>query len=287
MRILVPAMTALAMGGAVAWALGMIPTTRPRRPWRRLRSSWLRQAGVGASPLQFWVASVGAAATSMAIVALVSGSWAIALVPSSLIGMSPRLYFAAQRRRRLGDLRQAWPDGLRDLVASISAGRSLSRALQDLASSGPAPLREAFATYPFLSRSLGTVAALEAIREEAADPTTDRVVEVLVVAHDRGGSIVVDILRDLAEATARDVWAAEEADTLALEHKINARAVFILPWVVLVAMTARPGPFRDFYATPAGVFVIAVGGVLSLTGAWIVSRLGRHPDEPRVLGGSS
>ena len=286
MRILVPAVTAFAVGGALAWALGMIRTTGPHRKWRPHRSSWLRQAGVGASLLQFWVASGGAAAISLAVVALISGSWAIAVVPAVLVGMSPRVYFASRRRRRLGELRQAWPDGLRDLVASISAGRSLGRALHDLASSGPAPLREAFATYPFLSRSLGTVAALEAIREEAADPTTDRVIEVLVVAHERGGAIVVDILRDLAEATARDVWAADEADTLALEHKINARAVFVLPWVVLIAMTARPGPFREFYATPAGVFVIAVGGVLSLTGAWIVSRLGRHPDEPRVLGGS-
>jgi hypothetical protein len=29
--------------------------------------------------------------------------------------------------------------------------------------------------------------------------------------------------------------------------KINARAVLVLPWLVLVALTIRDGPFRDFY----------------------------------------
>jgi len=110
------------------------------------------------------------------------------------------------------------------------------------------------------------------------------VIEVLIVAHEKGGAIVPEILRDLAEATARDVWAAEEIDTAALEHRINARVVFVLPWLVLVAMTVRDGPFREFYATPLGLMVIAVGGVMSLGGAWLVARLGRTPDEPRVLG---
>lgn len=286
MRVTAPIMTAIAAGGIVAWAMGMIPRTGRWREREGRASLWMRQAGVGATPLQFWATSIGAALATAFVVSLLTSSWAVAAVPSLLVGALPRLYHGSRRRRRLGEIRQAWPDGLRDLIASISAGRSLSRALEDLADSGPEPLREAFAAYPFLSRSLGTVPALEAIRDATADPTTDRVVEVLVVAHERGGAIVTEILRDLAEATARDVWAAEETESLALEHKINARAVFILPWVVLIAMTAREGPFREFYATPAGVAVIVIGGVLSLVGAILVSRLGRSRDEPRVLGGS-
>lgn len=284
MELVAPILTAVAVGGAVAWALGLVRSRSPRPVPRRDRAVWLRQAGVDTTPLRFWAVSVAAAVSTLAVVSLLTGSWAVAVVPSLFVGMLPRLYHGAQRRRRLGELRQAWPDGLRDIVASISAGRSLARALDDLAVSGPRPLRDAFAPFPFLSRSLGVVAALETIRDDAADPTTDRVVEVLIVAHERGGAIVTEILRDLAEATARDVWATEESESLALEHKINARAVFVLPWVVLIAMTSRAGPFRDFYATRLGLAVIVVGGVLSLTGALIVGRLGRQPDEPRVLG---
>lgn len=284
MRLMIALLSAAAAGGLTAAALGMLPRG-PRRRRLRGRSEWLVQAGVSTTPFQFWVTSVGAGALTLVTVTFLTGSWAVAAVPSVLVGMLPRLYFGAQRRRRLGEVRQAWPDGLRDLVASMSAGRSLPRAVEDLAATGPLPLRRAFSSFPFLARSLGVVPALETIRDNTADPTTDRVIEVLIVAHERGGAIVPDILRDLAEATARDVWAAEEIDTAALEHKINARAVFVLPWLVLIAMTVRPGPFRDFYATPLGLAVIMVGGVLSLSGSILVSRLGRAPDEPRVLGG--
>lgn len=283
MRLFVALLSSVAAAGLVAAALGMLPRVRTRR-WRRGNSEWLIQAGVSTTPVQFWATSVTAGFLTLVAVTLLTGSWAVAAVPSLLVGMLPRLYFGAQRRRRMGEVRQAWPDGLRDLVASISAGRSLSRAVEELAVTGPLPLRSAFASFPFLARSLGVVPALETIRDNLADPTTDRVIEVLIVAHEKGGAIVPEILRDLAEATARDVWAAEEVDTDALEHKINARAVFVLPWLVLIAMTVRPGPFRDFYATPLGLAVIVVGGVLSLSGSILVSRLGRNPDEPRVLG---
>lgn len=284
MRLLVASATAVAAAGVVAALLGLLPKRRRTQPRHRPSSEWFVQAGVSATPLQFWITSIGAGALTLLVVTLLTGSWAVAVVPAVLMGMLPRLYFGSQRRKRLGEVRQAWPDGLRDLVASISAGRSLSRGIEDLARTGPLPLQRVFSSYPFLSRSLGVVPALEAIRDETADPTTDRVIEVLIVAHQRGGSIVPEILRDLAEATARDTWAAEEIDTAALEHKINARAVFILPWLVLIAMTVRSGPFRDFYATRLGLMVIVIGGILSLSGSILVSRLGRIPDEPRVLG---
>lgn len=281
--MLVALLTALAVGGLVAAALGLLPRKLPR-PRRSRSRQWLVQAGVSTTPFQFWAISLVAGIVTLATILLLTGSLAVAIVPSVLVGMLPRLYYGSQRRKRLGEIRQAWPDGLRDLVASISAGRSLARAIEDLAVSGPLPLRRMFASFSFLARSLGVVPALESIRDQVADPTTDRVIEVLIVAHERGGVIVPEILRDLAEATARDVWAAEEIDSAALEHKINARAVFILPWIVLVAMTVREGPFREFYGTGLGLAVIVAGGVLSLSGSILVSRLGRQPDEPRVLG---
>ena len=198
---------------------------------------------------------------------------------------APRALLGRARDRRLLEVQGAWPDGLRDIIASISAGMSLQRAVETMASTGPEPLRRAFRRFPLLARTVGVEAALEGIREQLADPTSDRVIEVLIVAHRRGGALVPEILRDLAAATTRDVWASEEIATLSLEQKINARAVFVLPWLVLVALTARQGAFREFYGTPLGGLVIAVGGLMSLVGILVVSRLGREPAEPRVLAG--
>ncbi|MDH3190804.1 MAG: hypothetical protein OEM39_09250, partial [Acidimicrobiia bacterium] len=146
-------------------------------------------------------------------------------------------------------------------------------------------LRRAFANFGIYARSLGVEAALEMIRADLADPTSDRVIEVLLLAHERGGSAVPAILDDLAEATSRDVWATEQIRTEALEQKINSRVVFALPWLVLVAMTARSGPFREFYSSSAGVLVVALGGLMSLVGIAIAIKVGSSPEEPRVFTG--
>lgn len=288
MRLLAATLTATSVGLALGLALGVVPHRwAGRKRQASGQSQWLAQAGLDVRPAQFWLASVGAALATFLVVSVVAGVWVVAVVPAVLVGLLPRTYFGRYRRKRLFEVQQAWPDGLRDLVASISAGMSLGRALEQLSVSGPAPLRAAFSRFPFMARSSGVVAALEAIRSDLADPTSDRVIEVLIMGHERGGAIVPDLLRDLAEATARDVWAVEEITTQALEHKINAGVVFVLPWLVLTAMTARQGLFRDFYSTPRGWLVVAIGGVLSLVGALWLSRMGRQPDEPRVLAGGA
>ena len=125
------------------------------------------------------------------------------------------------------------------------------------------------------------------VKDRMADPTSDRVLEVLIVAVERGGSIVREILEDLVVATTKDLKVLDEIDTEGLEMRINARAVLLLPWFVLVALTVRTGPFRDFYRSGAGVLVIGAAGVMSIVGSWWLARLGVPPSEPRVFAGSS
>jgi tight adherence protein B len=269
---------------------GVVPTT-PLRRRRRSEASraevWLLQAGVGLSPRQFWIGSAAVGAVALFALTAVTGAPLVALGPAVAVALLPRAFFARRRQERLRLVQQSWPDGLRDLLASISAGRSLSQALNSLAASGPPPLRDAFARYPTLSRMLGTVPALEIVKEELADPTSDRIIEVLILAHERGGQIVRHILEDLVAATTRDLKVMEQIQTEGLELKINARAVLVLPWLVLVALTIRAGPFRDFYQSTAGLLVVLAGAALSLVGYLLVARLGRTQAERRVFGSST
>ena len=110
---------------------------------------------------------------------------------------------------------------------------------------------------------------------------------MLVLANDRGGSLVPEILRDLAEATTQDIRTLEEVRTNSLEQRLNARIVFAVPWLILVLLTARPSQYRDFYQSPAGLAVVVVAGVLSVVGSLWVARLSREPVEERVFGGAS
>jgi tight adherence protein B len=259
--------------------------------WRRGRPSarrtWLRQAQAGVTPLQFWAGSIATGSVALLLVRVITGSWFVAVVPALAVSLLPRAYFGRKRAERLRRVQAAWPDGLRDLLASISAGRSLGQAVTALATTGPEPLRDAFARFPQLARMLGTGPALEIVREDLADPTSDRVLEVLVLAHERGGGIVRSILEDLVRATTRDLKLLDQLETENLEMRINARAVVVLPWVVLVFLTMGDGPFRDFYRSGRGFATLVVGAVLSAIGLVVLNRLGRRPDEQRVFGGAS
>jgi tight adherence protein B len=275
----------------VGFATGYAPDIRIRRLRPRTQISnrqlWLNQAGVAVTPRQFVASSVAVGALAFLGIAAVTGAPLVAVVPAAGVAALPRAYFARRRAAHMRRVQAAWPDGLRDVIASIAAGRSLQQALNTLAASGPAPLQDAFARFPMLSRMLGTVPALEVIKEELADPTSDRVIEVLVIAHERGGQIVRDILEDLVAATTRDLKLLEEIETEGLEMKINARAVLVLPWLVLVALTIREGPFRDFYRSPGGLIVVLVAGALSVAGGLLIARLARTRGEQRVFGSSA
>ncbi len=253
----------------------------PRRKGRA--QTWLLQAGAAVTPVQLVAASTVLAAVVFVLVAAVTATPGIAVVPAVVAGLAPRLWLARERGRRLAAVREAWPDGLRVVISAATAGRSLSAALQELADTGPVPLRAPFARFRGMAQAGGVAAALESIRAELADPTSDRVIEVLLVAHEQGGPVVLDVLRDLAEATTADVRAAHAAATLALEGALNARIVFVLPWVALGLLCARPGPFRDFYASGRGLAVLALGAALSAAGLLWVGRLARPVPEPRVL----
>ncbi|HJQ76632.1 MAG TPA: hypothetical protein VJ948_05145 [Acidimicrobiia bacterium] len=275
---LVAALVTAVAAGLVARAVA----ERERRP-RRDRGATV--PGLDVSPIQFWVTVLAAGAATYLLLIAITGLAVVSLVPALVVATLPRAYFAKKRSQRLVAVLEAWPDGLRDLLSSVRSGASLSSAVENLAAFGPEPLRQTFQGFDVYSRSLGVVPALEMVKDDIAEPTSDRIIEVLILAHQRGGSVVPEILADLAEAATKDLWTIEQVRTEVLEQKINSRVVFVMPWLVLVAMTARSGAFREFYSTGAGLLVVALGGLLSIVGMIIATRLGAQPTEPRVFAG--
>lgn len=254
---------------------------------RRSIGSWLRQSGLDVGPIRFVATSLAAGVATFIVALAITGVPWLAVPPALGVGVMPSLWVARRRAGRLDGVAAAWPDALRDLSASVAAGMSLPRALDRLVTSGPPAIRETFEGYPAMARTIGVVPALEAVRDRIADPMADRVIEVLRVAHDRGGSAVPRLLVELADAAAEDLRVDEEIRTESLEQRINARIVFVLPWFVLVMLCAREGPFRDFYASSAGLLVVGIGAIMSAAGALVVGRLGRRAVEHRVLGGET
>ena len=272
--------TGLVLGVSPLRRLGGAGSRRPPGRWRL----WLDQAGARLSPRQFVSGSIAVGLLAFLMLSALTRTPGVALMPAIALGCLPGAFFARQRAARLRAVQLAWPDALRELSSSIAAGLSLDRALGELAEVGPAPIRVAFARFPMLSRALGPVPALEVMKEELAHPTSDRVIEVLILAQRRGGQVLLTILEELIEATTGDLNTQEEIKTNALEGKINARIVFALPWFVLLLLVARAGPFQDFYRSPGGLVIVVVAAIWSLVGLWLVQRFARLRGEPRVFG---
>ena len=290
MILLAGLFTAVAVYFAVGYLIGYTPERLRFAPLsdrpgsgRDRSQEWLNQAGLPVTPLQFWSSSLFAGAVTFLFVYLLTSIALVAIPPAVAVALVPRFYFAQQRRKLARERLEAWPEALRSIVASVSSSMSLHQALLALATSGPVQLRPIFARYSSLSFTLDSATALEVIREELADPVSDRVIEDLLLALEQGPAVVVDIMDDLAASTVEDLQVLDRVETAQLEQKLNARAVFVLPFLFLVLLTYSEGPGRDFYSSTAGVVVIAVGTFFSLLGMFVVNQLARMPSEPRVF----
>lgn len=289
-------LAALAAGGCVflltAVLTGHGDSLRLRLPGggaqRISREVWLRQAGVEVTPFQFWVASIVVAAVVEVLCWGVAGSIAVGLVPALTAGLGPRAYFGHRRAARLAAVVEAWPQGIRDLLGSIQSRRTVHHAIMDLAKTGSEPMKVAFHDYPAMFRLAGTPAALRAVRDQLADPVSDRVIELLIVAHEQGGeTLTLQLLKEQAREVTEDLrtWAEIQAEQH--EPRLVASTAFGMPWVAVVLVCALVPSFRVFYRTGGGLVAVGIAAVLSVAGLLVARRLSNQASEPRVIGDAS
>ncbi len=266
------------VGISPSW-LGRV-TERPRdERWRE----WLQQADANVTPAQFIGVSAGLGLIVGSIVGLVVGVPALGAVAGMVAATAPQMVFARRRQALVRARLAAWPDALRDIITHLRASLSLHASLCEVGRSGPQPLRPYFNRYAGLSGALDQRTALEVVREDLADPLSDRVVEVLLVAFDQGSSVVIDILDELASSSSEDLRLLDEIETLQLETKLEARGAAVLPFVVLAMLCLFTPGYRSFYATSAGWMVVTIGSAMSFGGLLFIKRLGRVPTEDRIL----
>lgn len=287
MRLMAGLAAGLCVYVSIGTMVGITPRWLTRAPDRRDRSAswreWLQQADADVTPAQFLAVSAGLGLVVGAVIALAVGVPALGAVAGLAASALPRVVFARRRDALVRSRLVAWPDALRDLITHLRASLSLHASLCELGRSGPTPLRPYFVRYAGLAGALDHRTALEVVREDLADPISDRVIEVLLVAFEQGTSVVIDILDDLASSTSEDLRLLEEIETLQLETKLEARGAAVLPFVVLAVLCAFTPGYRSFYSTAAGWMVVGLGAVMSVGGLLAITRLGRVPAEERIL----
>jgi tight adherence protein B len=283
-------MTALFAYLVVGYLTGNAPnlTARTRsKPQVSGRQLWLIQAGSDLSPRQFWAGSVVSGLLGFGLLRAVAGTWWVALIPSVAIAFLPYAYFARQRTERLAAVQKAWPDGLREVLAHVNSGATLAAAIESLADKGPEALRDAFARFPSQAKMFGVIPALEIIKEELSDPSSDKVIEVLILAHQFGGSSLQVVLRDLIDTMSADQLTNEQIRTAGFEQRLEGLVVGLAPWLILLFLATVPETYREFYRSREGRFVVIISGIWAGFG-WLLMRvIGRTPQEVRVFGGGS
>lgn len=258
---------------------------RPAEPnWRRSLSELLAQAGVrGLGPGQFVAISVGGGVVAGAIVYGVTQTWTLGLVFLVFAAFLPRALLIRRRNSRMHDLRAMWPDVVDNLASAVRAGMSLPEGLAAVGQRGPVPLRGAFTRFGDEYRATGSFSScLDQLADELSDPVADRIIESLRLAREVGGTDLGRLLRTLSTFLREDARTRAELETRQGWTVNAARLALAAPWVVLLLLGTR-GQNISAYDTPTGFAVLVVGGAVSVLAYLLMKRIGRLPEEGRVL----
>ncbi|RRD42349.1 type II secretion system F family protein [Buchananella hordeovulneris] len=244
----------------------------------------LTQAGLGdMRPATALAVCLGSGLVALVVLWVATGALPVGVCFGLLVGLAPALLVTSRARARRETLRALWPDVIDDLLSAVRAGTALPDTLVSLAHKGPPELREAFAAYAAHYRAAGRFDdALNTLKAELADPVADRIVEALRLARGVGGTELGVLLRSLSTMLRADLHARGELQARQSWTINGARLAAAAPWIVLLILATR-GEAMAVYRTSAGAMVLLVGAVATVVAYWLMLRVGRLPEERRML----
>ncbi|SFP85717.1 tight adherence protein B [Geodermatophilus dictyosporus] len=275
----------LGVGLLLVWRSGpRAPRRRtgPRLPGRRTRL--LAAAGLtGINAAQLVALQVGLGLLALVVVLLTTGTVTVSLAFGVFGFAVPHVQVRRLAARRRADLREVWPEVVDNLASAVRAGLSLPEALAALGTRGPEVLRPPFARFAADHRSSGRFGeSLDRLKGDLGDPVGDRIVETLRVAREVGGSDLGRVLRTLATFLREDARARAELETRQGWVVQAARLAVGAPWVVLLLLATQSTTLAA-YDSPMGTGLLIVGGVVCLVAYRLMLRIGRLPQDVRVL----
>lgn len=257
---------------------------RPRREHFRRTREHLQQAGLTTvNPAQLLALQVLSLALIGVLAVLITGSISVSCVFALAGAALPRLLVNRLRHRRQADLLDLWPEVVDNLTSGVRAGLSLPEALAAIGTRGPEQLREPFRRFGSDYRTTGHFSSsLDNLKNALADPVGDRICESLRVAREVGGTDLGRLLATLSGFLRDD--ARTRAELLARQSwSVNAaRMAVAAPWLVLLLLATQQTTLQA-YDSPTGTAILGGGAVMSLVAYRLMMRIGRLPEDRRVL----
>lgn len=270
----------------VWWSFWTPGPPRERRAdgWAARTQDLLVQAGApSVTPGALVATSAGVGLVVLLVATVLTGSVTIAACFGAIAASLPVLLVRSRARRRRARLRDVWPEVLDHLASGVRAGLSLPEAVGQLGERGPAELREPFARFAVDYRASGRFGdCLDRLKERLADPVADRIVESLRLTRDVGGTDLGRLLRTLSAFLREDARTRGELEARQSWTVNGARLAVAGPWVVLGFLASRPETAAA-YNSLTGALVLGVGAACSAVAYQLMLRIGRLPEEERVL----
>lgn len=277
---------AFGLGALLVWS--STQPRRQRRPGRRSLCSraadLLAEAGIEAvTPGALLASSVGLAAVVWLLMAAVSRSVVVASSFAVISVGGPWSLVRYRQRRRRAELRDLWPEVVDNVSSAVRAGMSLPESLSQVGVRGPELLRVPFRRFGEDYRATGRFGeCLDRLKAALADPVGDRIVESLRMAREVGGTDLGRMLRTLSAFLREDARTRAELESRQSWTVNAARLAVAAPWILLGLLSLQPEAVSS-YDSRAGLLVLVAGGGVCAVAYRLMLRLGRLPEEERVL----
>ena len=273
------------IGLMLVWSAFVLPRrTRPAERRHGRVAMLLARAGLDQVSVNgFVMLCVALGSVTALLLQLVSRTPPVAIVFGAIGSYLPLAVVTARARRRQREFAVVWPEAVDSLASGVRAGLSLSDALSALGTRGPEPLREPFAAFALDYQASGRFGeSLDRLKDRLADPVGDRVVEGLRIAREVGGGELGRLLRNLSSYLRDEARTRAEMESRQAWTVNGARLAVAAPWVVLLFMSFRPEVIGQ-YASAGGAAVLGLGAVLCVVAYALMMRIGRLPNERRIL----
>ena len=219
------------------------------------------------------------------LVLLLSQSLVISTAFSLFVGIFITVAQYKSADKKSLEIQSAAPEMIDHLITGLQSGLSLSESLSGLAARGPSVLAPYFKKFQEELREFGDFyVSLERVKYELAQPSTDLVIEAILISKTLGGAELMNILRLLGNFIREDLALRREISIKQNWIKNSAHLSAGAPWILLLLLSTQSSTVEAFSNT-SGIMILFLGLLMTSVAYLWMNRLGRIPQQTRIFAG--
>jgi tight adherence protein B len=232
-------------------------------------------AGLALKPAE-WLLLHAGITVGLALLAFLatSGGLLLTLLALAAGGLGPWLYLGIRKARRLRAFNGQLPETLQLVAGSISAGLSLSQALDSVVREGSEPIAGEFRR-AIVETRLGVQVedALESVAHRMESDDFEWVVMAIRIQREVGGNLSELLLKVSGTMRERE-YLRRQVKTLSAEGRLSGWILGALPPGMLAyLLVVNPDYLSPMISTPLGWLMLGGAAFLMAVGAFWMSRV--------------